>query len=197
MRISFFGKMGNRKSKERVGNNALNGRNTLDGMQTSSGSYIMSKENNKEEENSAQNFPFPLEKLYIVHHFMPPNLPLNPKVTEFHMEVCKRTWLAISTAETGRMKRYGKPGIVLFYDEFFYRLIQKDVSMEMIFTSIKMKGEVLVKVIGFFLSLQMTSKEEREDSIDRCRYLGHKHKYFVGVKNHHFAVYAATLVGRY
>lgn len=129
-----------------------------------------------------------------VQHYVPPNFPVVARVSESYMTTCETTWDIIRNADTGRMKRYAKPGIVLFYDEFFYRLFQKDETMEDVFPNVKIRGEVLIKAMTFFLRLIVQANQNRELAITRCRFLGHKHRSFVGVRPHHFSTYTATLV---
>ena len=71
-----------------------------------------------------------------IQHYVPPNFPLEPDLNKTYVMDCVRTWKLIVMAATGRMAEYKRPGIVLFYDEFFYRLFQRDFTMEYVFPDV-------------------------------------------------------------
>ncbi|KDO18768.1 hypothetical protein SPRG_15931, partial [Saprolegnia parasitica CBS 223.65] len=126
------------------------------------------------------------------HHYMPPNMPVFPVYEPSYHETCARTWKLLCKGSTLKMQQYHKDGIVLFYDEFFHRLFQRDPSFTEIFPGIRKRIEVLIKAIKFMLP-----ESHNTSSIDvmhRCRHLGHRHKTFPKIRPHHFAMYTSTLV---
>ncbi|KAF0711791.1 Aste57867_5049 [Aphanomyces stellatus] len=131
---------------------------------------------------------------YHVQHYMPPHFPLLPKLTTAYIETCRRTWTLIQTAGPPMMRQYGRPGIVLFYEEFFLRLFERDTTIAKVFANAKKRGEVLVSAIQFILSSKADTKEEIAAVANRCRFLGHRHRTFPKVRPHHFATYTTTCI---
>ncbi|KAH9116732.1 hypothetical protein LEN26_009306 [Aphanomyces euteiches] len=125
------------------------------------------------------------------HHFMPPNMPLCPVYDVAHVALCNHTWKTICKAGTPKMKEYHKEGIVLFYDEFFHRLFQRDPGFNEVFPGIRKRIEVLIKAMKFLLN---DSGVPELQVRDRCRNLGYRHKSIPLVRPHHFATYASTFV---
>ncbi|OQR91763.1 hypothetical protein THRCLA_08879 [Thraustotheca clavata] len=126
-----------------------------------------------------------------VQHYMPPNFPMRPILNSAYVMDCSKTWKLIVTANTDRMRQYGKSGIVLFYDEFFFRLFQRDFTLEEVFPDIAKRSEVLVKAMTFMLKC---SADNPKQVVNRCRYLGHRHRSFGGVRPHHWAQYTSTVI---
>ncbi|KDO24707.1 hypothetical protein SPRG_10241 [Saprolegnia parasitica CBS 223.65] len=119
-----------------------------------------------------------------VHHYLPANLPVFPVINATYLVDCTKSWKDICMANTDRMKEYDKQGILLFQDEFFHRLFQRDASMEVVFPSVKKRAEVLIAAMTFMLQ---GTTESNERMINRCRHLGHAHRVFPNVRPHHFA----------
>ncbi|OQS03433.1 hypothetical protein THRCLA_04268 [Thraustotheca clavata] len=126
-----------------------------------------------------------------VHHYLPANFPIFPTLNSVYMAECIRTWKDICTANTEKMKEYDKQGIILFQDEFFHRLIQRDASIELVFPSIKKRAEVLVSAMSFMLQ---GTNESSEVTMNRARHLGHMHRSLTKVRPHHFAAYSSTCI---
>jgi len=126
-----------------------------------------------------------------VQHYLPPNFPMLPNLNSAYLMDCNKTWKLICTANTDRMRQYGKSGIVLYYDEFFYRLFQRDTTMEEVFPDIKKRSEVLIKAMTFILK---SATDNNEQVISRCNFLGHRHKTFSRVRPHHFANYTSCAI---
>ncbi|KAF0720540.1 Aste57867_259 [Aphanomyces stellatus] len=139
-------------------------------------------------------FAFGLALGHEVQHYMPPQFPLLPVVTKARMDLCVKTWDMIRHATTDKMKSYGKPGIVLFYDEFFYRLFQRDTTFQVVFSNSRERGEVLIKALMFILSMRAENEGTIESMKNRCRFLGHRHRGFSKVRPHHFAAYTMTCI---
>ncbi|KAF0685453.1 Aste57867_22667 [Aphanomyces stellatus] len=126
-----------------------------------------------------------------VHHYLPANLPLLPTLNNTYATECTRTWKEICKANTDKMKGYDKPGIVLFQDEFFHRLFQRDAGLEAVFSSPKKRAEVLVLAMTFMLK---NAVEDPAKAANRCRHLGHHHRSFPLIRPHQFAVYVSTCI---
>ncbi|OQR86551.1 hypothetical protein ACHHYP_10423 [Achlya hypogyna] len=139
-------------------------------------------------------FSFGIAPDHEVQHYMPPQFPIIPRLTKDRVQTCMRTWELVQSASTEKMKQYGKPGIVLFYDEFFYRLFERDTTMALVFPNTKQRGEVLIKALTFILGVRADAPADVENVKNSCRFLGHRHRTFMKVRPHHFATYAMTLV---
>ncbi|EQC31685.1 hypothetical protein SDRG_10848 [Saprolegnia diclina VS20] len=126
------------------------------------------------------------------HHYMPPNMPLFPVYEPSYHATCARTWKSLCMGSTPKMQSYHKDGIVLFYDEFFHRLFQRDPSFTDVFPGIRKRIEVLIKALKFMLP--ETNATSPIDVMHRCRHLGHRHRTIKKVRPHHFAVYTSTLI---
>ncbi|OQR97317.1 hypothetical protein ACHHYP_12143 [Achlya hypogyna] len=138
--------------------------------------------------------PFSLHGLATpneVHHYLPANFPVFPVINANYLYDCTKSWKDICMANTDRMREYDKQGIMLFQDEFFHRLFQRDASMELVFPSIKKRAEVLISAMTFMLQ---GTTESTDMMINRCRHLGHQHRSFTKVRPHHFAVYVSTCI---
>ncbi|CAK4618763.1 hypothetical protein LEN26_002726 [Aphanomyces euteiches] len=133
----------------------------------------------------------PIASAEEYQHYMPPNMPLCPTYQTNYVTTCNRTWKLICKAAPSKMKAYKKEGIVLFYDEFFHRLFQRDPGFEAVFPGIRKRIEVLIKAMKFILN---DSGAPEEQIVQRCRNLGHRHKTIPLVRPHHFAAYASTFV---
>ncbi|KAF0685618.1 Aste57867_22517 [Aphanomyces stellatus] len=144
--------------------------------------------------DSLAEFSFGLADGHEVQHYMPPQFPLIPVLTKSRLQICQRTWELVQSAGTDKMKQYGKPGIVLFYDEFFYRLFERDMTFSLVFINVKQRGEVLIKALGFILAMKAEVPGDVDAMKNRCRFLGHKHRTYKGVRPHHFAAYTMTCI---
>ncbi|RHY31574.1 hypothetical protein DYB32_003360 [Aphanomyces invadans] len=139
-------------------------------------------------------FSFGIADGFEVQHYMPPQFPLLPVITKVRLQLCLRTWEMVQSAATDKMKQYGKPGIVLFYDEFFYRLLERDATFGLVFVNVKQRGEVLIKALTFMLSMRADDPSDVANMQNRCRFLGHKHRTYSKVRPHHFAAYTMTCI---
>lgn len=135
----------------------------------------------------------PLATSDEVHHYIPANFPLLPVLNSSYIQDCNKTWRMICLAKTNKMREYGKRGIILFYDEFFHRLFQRDDTMEEVFISVRKRSEVLIKAMSFMLKPNLQDTE-REQIANRCRRLGYHHRSFEKVKPHHFGIYVSTCI---
>ncbi|CAK4241716.1 unnamed protein product [Aphanomyces euteiches] len=143
------------------------------------------------EETLYREFTYGVASSDCVQHYMPPNLPIRPVLNAAYIMECNRSWKLIVTANTDVMRKYAKSGIVLFYDEFFFRLFQRDFTLEDVFPDIAIRSEVLVKAVSFILK---SSSDDPRRVISRCNFLGSRHRSFTGVRPHHFALYTSTMI---
>ncbi|OQR97030.1 hypothetical protein ACHHYP_12918 [Achlya hypogyna] len=139
-------------------------------------------------------FSFGVAEPYEVQHYLPPQFPIIPVLTPTNVDICRRTWDLIQTAGTDKMRQYGKPGIILFYDEFFYRIFERDTTIREVFPKVQQRAEVLIKAINFILSTRAGTPASVMETVNACRFLGHKHRAFAKVRPHHFAVYTNTCI---
>ncbi|ETV88632.1 hypothetical protein H257_00176 [Aphanomyces astaci] len=139
-------------------------------------------------------FPYGLAWNDQIEHYMPPNFPLLPQLTPSRIALCRRSWAQLHAASTPAMKPYDRPGIVLVYEEFFYRLVQRDTTITRVFPTAKKQGEVLISAIQFILSSNADTPQDVAAVASRSRFLGHRHRSFPNVRPHHFAMYTSTCV---
>ncbi|EQC31393.1 hypothetical protein SDRG_10994 [Saprolegnia diclina VS20] len=139
-------------------------------------------------------FMYGLADQHEVQHYLPPQFPIIPRLTQPNIEICRRTWDLIQTAGTDKMKQYGKPGIILFYDEFFHRIFERDATIREVFPKVQQRAEVLIKAISFILATRAGTPASVEETVTTCRFLGHKHRSFAKVRPHHFAQYTNTCI---
>ncbi|ETW09145.1 hypothetical protein H310_01580 [Aphanomyces invadans] len=139
-------------------------------------------------------FPYGVAGQDQVEHYMPPQFPLVPYLTSSRIALCRQSWAVLHAASTPTMKKHGRPGIVLVYEEFFYRLIERDMTMTRVFPTAKKRGEVLIRAIQFILSSNADTPQDIANVATRCRYLGHRHRSFPNIRPHHFATYTLTCV---
>jgi len=151
-------------------------------------------ENDNFDLETLSTFSYGMAATHHVQHFIPPNLPVLPKCNTTSLETCARTWKMLANGESSRIKQHGKPGLTLFYDEFFYRLFQRDTTFPDVFPTEEKRVEILLKAMGFVMSSQAGSEEAKKNNINRCRFLGHKHRTFILVRAHHFAAYVSTCI---
>ncbi|KDO16691.1 hypothetical protein SPRG_17807 [Saprolegnia parasitica CBS 223.65] len=124
-------------------------------------------------------------------HYMPANMPLCPTYeTTYHAE-CSRSWKILCKGGTAKMRELKKDGIVLFYDEFFHRLFQRDPSFGEIFPGIRKRIEVLIKAMKFMLG---DKKYPNDVVMTRCRNLGFRHRTIPLIRPHHFSTYTSTML---
>ncbi|KAF0689626.1 Aste57867_18957 [Aphanomyces stellatus] len=152
---------------------------------------VISKVSPVTETDWAGDFHRPMATSDQYQHYMPPNMPLCPTYQNNYLKECNRSWKIICKASTAKMKSYNKDGIVLFYDEFFHRLFQRDPGFEEIFPGIRKRIEVLIKAMKFILN---DSGASAALVTQRCHNLGHRHRTIPKVRPHHFAAYASTFV---
>ncbi|OQR91834.1 hypothetical protein ACHHYP_04312 [Achlya hypogyna] len=133
----------------------------------------------------------PLARPDEYQHYMPPNMPLCPQFEErFHAE-CNRSWKVICKGTSFKMREFKKDGIVLFYDEFFHRLFQRDPSFTDVFPGIRKRIETLIKAMKFMLG---DAHRDTNLIITRCRNLGYRHKTIPLIRPHHFSTYTSTMI---
>ncbi|CAM9204782.1 unnamed protein product [Phaeothamnion confervicola] len=128
----------------------------------------------------------------LVEHYMPPTFPLEAFLDPLMMEKCRVTWgmIMAGTAEGMRAHAHtGRAGIVLFYDEFFFRLFKRAKVFLDIFEDPVKRGEVLMKAFGFMLRLE---GDDNETEKRRCFYLGKSHRFKGKVRPWHFSMYIET-----
>ncbi|CAM9399472.1 unnamed protein product [Chrysoparadoxa australica] len=129
----------------------------------------------------------------IVAHYMSPTMPLDFEVRDRHKEICGKSWKCIvqGKATGGNQVARGDAGLVLFCDEFYYRLFQRYSAFKAVFPNMKKRGEVLISAMQFILDLEFDgSKEER---LKICK-LGERHHTKKGVRPWHFSAYTETLL---
>lgn len=129
-----------------------------------------------------------------VHHYMPPTLPIVARSTPYYVESVVKSWDAIKAASTERMRAYSKPGVVLFYDEFFFRLFQRDDTFNYVFSDLKTRARIIMVIMSYVTSVRADNPEQIEKEKNNCRFLGHKHRNFVGVRPHQFSVLTTVLL---
>ena len=133
----------------------------------------------------------PLSSSSSVHHFIPANFPMYPILESSYIQICNKTWKRILSAKVEKMKLYEKSGMVLFSDEFFHRLFQRDDTMEEAFATQRM--QVLIKAMTFMLNPDVEN-DQFHLVANRCRRLGFLHRSFKGVQPHHFGIFVGTLI---
>ncbi|CAM9302215.1 unnamed protein product [Phaeothamnion confervicola] len=127
----------------------------------------------------------------IVNHYMPPTFPLTSVINETVMKRCRDSWKSILDGSAEGMKtQAGKAGIVLFYDEFFFRLFKRARVFIEVFPDLAQRGEVLMKALGFMLRISGTREDANETA--KLYYLGRSHRYKTGVRPWMFSVYITT-----
>ena len=123
----------------------------------------------------------------VIAHYMPPTFPLEIFLTQTHLDACRRTWKLIVTGQANGMQAsQGRSGIVLFYDEFYFRLFQRAKVFKNIFPNMQKRGEVLTKAMGFMLKL--TGDNSQEECL-KLATLGHEHQAKTDVRPWHFPSY--------
>jgi hypothetical protein len=80
----------------------------------------------------------------------------------------------------------GRSGIVLFYDEFYFRLFQRAKVFREIFPNMQKRGEVLTKAFGYMLKLKGDNGLGENMALAR---LGHDHQFKSAVRPWHFPAY--------
>ncbi|CAM9435867.1 unnamed protein product [Chrysoparadoxa australica] len=126
----------------------------------------------------------------VVAHYMPPTFPLEAYLDPIMMMRCRTSWEKIMAGTADGMGSHaGKDGIVLYYDEFFFRLFKRARVFLDIFPDPAKRGEVLMKALGFMLKL------EGDDGLvenKKIFYLGKSHRFKSQVRPWHFSVYVET-----
>ncbi|CAM9101263.1 unnamed protein product [Chrysoparadoxa australica] len=126
----------------------------------------------------------------IINHYMPPTFPLDVVMGDDMMDLVRRTWTLIMDGKADGMKSYpNKAGIVLFYDEFFFRLFKRARIFLDIFPEPAKRGEVLMKALGMMLRIEGTNSEKENTKLF---YLGRAHRYKTQLRPWMFSVYATT-----
>ncbi|CAN0235982.1 unnamed protein product [Phaeothamnion confervicola] len=84
----------------------------------------------------------------VVSWYMPPTFPLEINISPAQLDICRKTWKSIVTGRAqGMQSLHGRSGIVLFYDEFYFRLFQRAAVFKIIFPNMQKRGEVLTKAM--------------------------------------------------
>ncbi|CAM9714015.1 unnamed protein product, partial [Heterosigma akashiwo] len=131
-----------------------------------------------------------------VHHFLPPTFPLEAHVTEHMRNLCATTWKALRAGEVEKMKemteKTGKSGVVLFYDEFYYRLFERAHVFCDLFPNMKTRGQVLIMATEFLLSIKGDRCDNKELKI--LHHMGAKHRLKKGIRPWQFSAYASAFL---
>jgi hypothetical protein len=134
----------------------------------------------------------PLEtNMGIVNHYMPTTFPVQ---IVFEKEMVKRvhnSWALIMDGTADGMKNNigDKAGIVLFYDEFFFRLFKRARIFLDIFHDPAKRGEVLMKALGLLLR---TQGDGNRTETEKIFYLGRNHRFKAMLRPWMFSVYITT-----
>lgn len=126
----------------------------------------------------------------IVSHYMPPVLPIEATMDGTMMPLVNKTWQLIVAGTADGMRRHqNKSGIVLFYDEFFFRLFKRARVFLEVFPEPAKRGEVLMKALGMLIRIEgKNSKQENQ----MLFYLGRGHRYKSALRPWMFSVYMTT-----
>jgi len=127
-----------------------------------------------------------------ISHYLPPTFPIESVVTAVSLEHCSNTWnlISLGTAQ-GMGNQIGRSGVVLLYDEFFFRLFKRAKVFEDIFPSVQQRAEVLLKGVEFLLGLNGSDSPQEQK---RLLYLGRAHRFKQRVRPWMFSVYAETFL---
>jgi len=117
----------------------------------------------------SKNFKEKMTRNDIVQHFMPASFPLNSILTPYHLKKVKSSWMLLKSgscegfsAGTG-----GRSGLVFFFDEFYLRLFQRSKKFRAYFgADLKKRGEILLRIIQFVTSLDISDKDKIESQIN-------------------------------
>jgi len=127
-----------------------------------------------------------------ISHYLPPTFPIESVVTSMTLEKCTKTWNLISLgAAQGMGNTIGKSGVVLMYDEFFFRLFKRAKIFEDIFPSVQKRAEVMLKGIEFILGLTGNDSPQEQK---RLFFLGRAHRFKQSLRPWMFSVYAETFL---
>jgi len=126
----------------------------------------------------------------IIHHYLPPTFPIDIVVQDGMITRCRQSWNGIKEASTEKIRKIskltGKTGIVLFYDEFFYRLFDRANVFVDIFPNMRIRGQILVQATEFMLSRKGDDSPQEKKKIFL---LGQRHREEHGVRPWHFSTY--------
>ncbi|CAN0054641.1 unnamed protein product, partial [Heterosigma akashiwo] len=127
-----------------------------------------------------------------IAHYLPPTFPIQAHVSPQMIETAGRTWeLLTNGTANGMVDQIGRSGVVLMYDEFYFRLFKRARRFEEIFPGVQKRAEVMLKAVEFLLALK------GDDSIaekKRIYFLGRAHRFKQSVRPWHFSVYAETFL---
>lgn len=129
-----------------------------------------------------------------ISHHLPATFSLECVVSAEHIVACRRTWQLILSGQAKGMevhKQQCLSGIVLFFDEFYYRLFQRAQPIQEAMPSLKNRGEVLTKAVGLILRLRGDDSLGENASLAR---LGLLHQSYKGVRPWHFSIYSEVLL---
>jgi len=112
-----------------------------------------------------------------VYHFIPPLFPLEPVLKIAHTAVLRNSWNSIlkgNSSSFNSSAENGRTGLVVYYDEFYKRLLQKDGGnwVDDFFPGIKAKGGILQRIINYLCSMDAF---ERSTLQRQLQALGKKH----------------------
>ncbi|CAM9531227.1 unnamed protein product, partial [Heterosigma akashiwo] len=127
-----------------------------------------------------------------IAHYLPPTFPIQSLVTPQMMEMAGKTWeLLTSGTANGMADQVGRSGVVLMYDEFYFRLFKRARRFEEIFPSVQKRAEVMLKAVEFLLALK---GDDHVSEKKRIYFLGRAHRFKQSVRPWHFSVYAETFL---
>ncbi|CAM9757360.1 unnamed protein product [Chrysoparadoxa australica] len=127
-----------------------------------------------------------------VARYMPPNFPLETFLTSDTTAICRETWRSIiKGTAAGMASSPGKSGIVLFYDEFYWRLFERAQVMKAIFPNMKKRGEVLTLVVGSILKVVGNGDKAEVRELKR---IGYNHQAKKLIRPWHFSTFCEALL---
>ncbi|CAM9420358.1 unnamed protein product, partial [Heterosigma akashiwo] len=144
------------------------------------------------EQLTYEGIPVESSNSMYVEHYLPPTFPIEAIVTTAMMENTNRTWELLSSGQAqGMADQVGRSGVVLMYDEFYFRLFKRARKFEEIFPSVSKRAEVMLKGVEFLLALAGNDSVAEKK---RIYYLGRAHRFKQSVRPWHFSVYAETFL---
>ncbi|CAM9302143.1 unnamed protein product, partial [Phaeothamnion confervicola] len=121
---------------------------------------------------------------------IPSTFPLDARMEEGMMERVRHSWgLVVDGSADGMKAHMDKAGVVLFYDEFFFRLFKRARVFMDVFSDPGKRGEVLMKAIGMMLRIQGTNSERENQKLF---ILGKAHRFKGQLRPWMFSVYMTT-----
>lgn len=124
----------------------------------------------------------------ILRHFSLATLPIVPEITPDTSVLLKESWKTI--VHNVQFDYCEKAGYMYFYEQFFLRLNEISSRFDVQFPTIKIKGDVLCKVIKYLTSINYENqKEMKQKSINLGIY--HREK---DIRPWQYAVYIHVLL---